>query len=144
MKIIKAQKKDLEKIANITKIEFSKLPFNEKDSIKNILKNLNFYFKVEEIYVVVINRKIVGVIIFKIEQSCEERVIIIEELVVEEKFKKQGIGKKLMEFTESYAKKKKVKSISFSTHKKAPAVKFYQKLGYKTNKKRISMSKRIK
>ena len=39
MKIKKANKKDLKEIANIMKEEFSKPPYNEKDSLKDIIKS---------------------------------------------------------------------------------------------------------
>ena len=144
MKIRKATKKDLRKIAEIMRTEFAKPPFKEIESFSVVLKSLNFYFKIGNIYVAIMDKKIVGVVVFKIEQYWEGQVIIIEDLAVEEKFKKQEIGKRLMNYIESYAKKKKIKSICFSTHKKSSAVKFYQKQGYKLDKNTVFMRRKIK
>ena len=143
MKIRKATKKDLKRIAEIMRIEFAKPPFKDVEPLRAVLKSLNFYFKIGNIYVAVIEQKIVGVLVFKIEQFWEGRVIIIEDLAVEEKFKKQGVGKSLMNYIESYAKKKKIKAIYFITHKKSKAVKFYQKFGYKI-KDNLCMKKNLK
>lgn len=144
MKIEKATEKDLNEIGKLMLKEFSKPPFNEKDSLRNVLKSLNFYFQNAEIYISEIDGEIVGVIVFQIEQWWEGPVVIIQDLAIKEKFQKKNVGKELMNFVETYAKKKKAKRIYFETHKKSSAIKFYKKLGYKINKDRISMSKKIK
>jgi len=144
MKIRKATKKDLKRIAEIMRTEFGKPPFKEKASLSAILKSLNFYMKIGQIYVASIKEKIVGIIVFKEEQFWEGPVILIEDLAVDEKFKKQGIGKDLVNFAEAYAKKKKAKFIGFITHKKASAVKFYQKFGYKLKKSTVIMKKKLR
>ncbi|MFH1503649.1 MAG: GNAT family N-acetyltransferase [Candidatus Diapherotrites archaeon] len=144
MKIRKATKKDLNKIGKLMLKEFSKQPFNEKDSLKDVLKSLSFYFQNAEIYISEIEKEIVGIIIFQIEQWWEGPIIIIQDLAVKKEFYKQNIGKELMDFIEKYAKNKKAKRIYFETNKKSSAIKFYKKIGYKINKERISMSKKIK
>jgi len=142
--IRKAKQSDLKSVGKLMLQEFSKPPFKEKSSIKNILKSLNFYLKNSEIYVSEIEKKIAGVIVFNIELWWEGKVIIIQDLAVKEKFQKQNIGKNLMGFIEDYAKSEKGKRIYFGTSRKSPSVKFYQKLGYKINKDRINMSKKLK
>ncbi len=144
MMIRKARKKDLMEIAEIEMAEFSKPPFNDKNPLKKVLKSLNFYIKIANIYVAVIDNKIAGVIIFKQEQWWGGSVIIIEDLIVHEKYQKKGIGKKLINWLESYAKKKKVNFLSFMTNKKAISVNFYKKLGYKQDKNLIFMEKKLK
>lgn len=64
---------------------------------------------------------------FQAHNSCE-----IDWLVVAEKYQKQGIGKKLIQYVENRVKKLKFKSIYLYTsviHKQA--IKFYLKQGYK-------------
>ena len=82
--------------------------------------------------------------IFKVELWWEGPVILIEDLAVKEDFKKQGIGKKLIEKVEEYAKEIKAKAVSLATHKKSSAVKFYTKQGYKIEKDTLFMIKKIK
>ncbi len=142
MIIKKANKKDLKKIAKIMMEEFSKPPFNEKNPLKDILKSLNFYLKNAEIFIIS-NKEILGLIIFQIEQWWEGKVIIVQDLIVKKEFQKNNIGKELMNFLEKYAHNKKMKRIYFETNKKAPSINFYKKIGYKINKDRISMSKKI-
>ena len=144
MRIRDSTKNDIKRIAKLVLDEFKKPPFNERVNIKAVLKSLNFYFNIGKIYVVIDKREIIGILVFKIEQYWEGPVIIIEDLAVKEEFKKQGIEKMLMEKIESYARKNELKRILFKTHKKSPAVKFYQKIGYKPRKDIIGFEKKIK
>jgi N-acetylglutamate synthase-like GNAT family acetyltransferase len=144
MKIRKATKNDLNEIGKLMLREFSKKPFNEKDSLKDVLKSLNSYFQNAEIYISETEKEITGVIVFKVEQWWEGPVIIIQDLAVKEKFQRQNIGKELMILVEEYAKNKRAKRIYFGTNKKSSAVKFHKKMGYKIDKDRINMSKRLK
>ncbi|OGJ20258.1 hypothetical protein A3K73_08300 [Candidatus Pacearchaeota archaeon RBG_13_36_9] len=143
MKIRKANKKDLKEIAKLMKKELAKPPFNERDSSSYILKSLNFYIKIGKIYAVKEKNEIIGVIIFKREQYWEGPVIIIEDLAVNKKFQKLNIGKTLMDYVESLAKKEKVNAICFKTNKKSRAVKFYQKSGYCLDKNSVFMIKNL-
>jgi len=144
MKIRKVKNKDIREIAKLMLEEFRKLPFNEKATLNSVIKSLNFYFKIGKVYVSIVNKKISGIVIFKIEQYWKGPVIIIEDLAIKEEFKKHGIGKMLMNKVESYARKSKIEAILFSTNRKSSAVKFYKKHGYKVRKDIISMEKKIK
>lgn len=141
MKIRKAIKQNLKEIGKLMKSELSKPPFNEKDSIKSVLKSLNFYHKNGKIYFVEDNGRIIGVIVFQVEEWWEGKVIIIQDLI--EKSKNKDVRTNLIKFIEKYAITKDVKRIYFETNKKSPDIKFYQKLGYKINKDRVSLSKKL-
>lgn len=144
MRIKKANKREIKEVAKLLLAEFRKPPFKERASLNSALNSLNFYFKIGKIYVAVIKKEIVGVLVFKMEQHWEGPVIIIEDLAVKEKFKKQGVGKSLMGHVENYAKKNKIKRILFQTHKKSSALKFYKKIGYKSRTDLINFGKKIK
>lgn len=144
MRIRGATKKDMGEIAKLMLEEFSKPPFKEKTTINSIIKSLNFYFKIGKVFVAIENKKIVGVAVFKVEQWWEGPVILIEDLAVKEDFKKQGVSKSLTDKVEDYAKEIKAKALSFTTHKKSSAVKFYTKQGYKIEKNTLFMRKKIK
>ena len=131
MTIRKATKNDVEEIAKLMLEEFSKPPFNEKTTINSVIKSLNFYFKIGKVFVAMEDKKIVGIVVFKVEQWWEGPVILIEDLAVKEDFKKQGTGKSLTDAVESYGKKIRAKAVSFATNSKSSAVEFYIKHGYK-------------
>ena len=144
MKIRKATKKDFKEIANLMNEEFSKPPFNEKSNLKDILKSIRFFHKIGTIKIAIKDEKMVGVIVFKQEQYWEGLSILIEDLVVRKDFQKKGIGKLLINDLEKDAKKKKISAIYFLTHKKASAIKFYKKLGYKLRPNTVFFRKVLK
>ncbi len=144
MRIRKATKKDIREIAKLMIEEFSKPPFKEKTTINSVIKSVNFYYKIGKAFVAIEDKKIVGIVVFKVEQWWEGPVILIEDLAIKEDFKKQGIGKKLTDKVEEYGKKIEANSISFATNNKSSAVKFYTKQGYKKEKNRIFMRKNLK
>lgn len=143
MRIRKATKKDIREIAKLMLEEFSKPPFKEKTTISSVIKSLNFYFKIGTIFVAIEDKTIVGIVVFKVEQWWEGPVILIEDLAVKEALKKQGIGKNLIDKVEDYAKEIKAKTVSFTTHQKSSATKFYIKQGYKIEKNTLFMKKSV-
>jgi len=143
MIIKKATSKDIGKIAKLMLEEFRKPPYNERASLKSVLKSLNFYFKLGKVYFATTEDEIMGVVVFKIEQYWEGPVIIIEDLAVKKQFKTKGVGKALLNEVENYAKKNQLRKILFKTNKKSSAVKFYQKYGYKPLKNVINFEKKV-
>jgi len=143
MKIRNATKIDIRTIAKLMLEEFRKPPFNERVSLDAVIKSMNFYFKLGKIYVVTEKKEIIGVLVFKTEQYWEGPVIIIEDLAVKNNFKKQGVGKMLMSYVESYAKNNSIKRVLSLTNKKSLAIKFCKKIGYKPLKNVINFEKKI-
>ena len=144
MKIRKATSKDYKQIANLMNEEFSRPPFNEKSNLNAILKSIKFFHKIGNINLAVENKEIVGVVVFKQEQYWEGPAILIEDLAIRRDFQKKGIGTLLMKDLEKRAKKKKINSIYFLTHKKSSAIIFYKKLGYKQSKNTVFFRKKLK
>lgn len=144
MRIRRATKKDIKEIAKLMLEEFSKPPFKEKTAINSIIKSLNFYFRIGKSFIAIKDEKIVEIVVFKVEQWWEGPIILIEDLAVKEDFKKQGIGKHIIDNVEDYAKKIKAKAICLTTHKESSAVKFYTKQGYKIEKNALFMRKKVK
>lgn len=150
MKITKAKRKDLEQIAKLMRRELSKEPFNEKTSLKNVLKSLEFYYKHTNIYVAKEGQEIKGVVIFKTEQYWEGKVLIIEDIVglrTSTRKDREGINKiegELLEWVENHARENNASYIVFSTNKKSKSIKELKKEGYQVEKNTILMRKKIK
>ena len=81
-----------------------------------------FYFKATDE-----NNDIVGTLNGKFEAG----VIYIDNLMVGKKTRRQGVGRKLMEHLENWAKEKGAHKIFFFTREKWVASKFYENLDYK-------------
>lgn len=140
IKTRKATKKDLNRVAEIWKKEYSKKPYNEKWKIKDILAKIKNYLKESKIYVATLDKKIVGFIIFKRIIWDDGKHLFIDEVVVSKKL--QGIGKALMSKAEKEGKGCVL--VELWTYKEAEACNFYKKLGYKEIKDGVMMHKKIK
>lgn len=143
MLIKKAARKDLKNVGELMLKEFKKPPFNERVSIDAVLKSLDFYFKIGHILIAISENKIVGVIVFKFERFWEGKIMLIEDLVVLDKFRSKGVGSALLNKTESIARKNKIKSISIHTNRKSSAVGFYIKRGYRIQSNVVLLAKHI-
>jgi aminoglycoside 6'-N-acetyltransferase I len=143
MKIRKATKKDFKEMALLINKEYSKKPYEEPWNIDDAKKTFNHFFTFGKIYVLV-QKKIIGFIIFREEVYNGKNGFMIEDLVIDSNFQGKGLGRKLVEFVENLAKKHKIKGIWLLAFKKAPAYKFYKKIGYHQNKNVVLFSKEIK
>ncbi len=108
MKIRKANKSDVPKLINIVRgmrcIEDYPGEYNRM-LFENMLKDKDTILIVAEI-----DNEIAGFQEFKIDKSAKR--IYGESLAVSKDFQKKGVGSKLLEVMETYAKKNKFKRIS--------------------------------
>ena len=143
MKIREATKKDFKAITEIMRNEFGKAPYNEEWTDEYGLKTLNYYAKAGEIYVCLIDTKIVGSIIIRKEYYRTDYNFVIEEVMVSEDSQGKGVGTALINFIENLAKKQKIGTLILFSNKKAAAYKFYIKKGYKPDLDFTWMDKKV-
>jgi putative acetyltransferase len=141
MKIRKATKKDTENISKLFLEESSKKPYNQGYSLKTSKSRVKDMFNFGSIYLMIENKDIAGFISVAGEGKKD---IYIDEFWIKEEYQRKGIGTKLLEFIESRYLKKGIKSISVMTSKKANALKFYKKYGFKKNSEDIILNKKLK
>jgi ribosomal protein S18 acetylase RimI-like enzyme len=142
-KIIKANKKDIPRIVKIFREEYSKFPWNEKWSHKIATKRISDYFKSHRIFVLKINRKVEGFVIFTHYMWHTGLRGFLHEIVISKEFQGKGYGKKLMNFVENHFKKKGAKEINLMTSSKSKAYKIYKKRNYQQEKNFVSMYKKL-
>ncbi len=144
VKIRKAKKEDIKKIAEIFRLGYNAPPHNKKWTSKAALNTIRFYFKGNVIYVAEINKKIVGFIIFCTHVQDDGLRGHIEEIVVLKKHQGRGVGQELLIKAEEYFKKIKAKKISLMSVKTSKAFQIYKKKGYEVQKDFVSMIKKLK
>jgi|SRR3989344_1187840 len=128
MKIRKAKLEDAKIISVLRKATFELVNSKEYNSlqVKDLIDNSNLDKMIEkirsrEMFCLVDGRKILGTVDLDGDK--------IAGVVIRKNYLRRGIGTKLMNFIEDYAKKKGLKKVKlFST---PLAVLFYQGLGYK-------------
>jgi len=150
MNIRQAKKEDLKKIEKmvfdldmgISKIDFWKK--DEKIVKKNIKSSVLKSFKNPKKIILVAEEKnkIIGYIagtiknqnpIFKIK-----KIGFINDVYIIKKFRKKGLGKRLMKELIKFFKSQKIKVCQLSVlSNNLPAIKLYQSLGFKENRKKL-------
>jgi len=124
-KFRKLKLKDEKEIKKLLKqLTSSKINFN----IKLILKdnNCNCLVIEDEGRVIGFGSLVLGIV------PCRGYLAKIEDVVVDEKYRGKGLGKKLMQELIKIAKKKKIKNVNLTSHpKRVEARKLYESLGFK-------------
>ncbi len=144
MKIRKALLKDLEEIDRIYvegSIKEAKLQFSKKEAEKTIknfdeykkdrLKGFKKNLKDKKYYwiIVEINKKVIG---FGEAYLKNKKAGMIENIYVDKKFRKKGIGTKIAKDLINWLKKKKIKDIGSACYiKNIPSLNMHKKLGFK-------------
>ncbi|MBS3082164.1 GNAT family N-acetyltransferase [Candidatus Pacearchaeota archaeon] len=137
--IRKIEEKDYDRIAILIIQEFSKSPYNDKWTKKEALGSIKSDLKKGQGFVALENNQVVGFILFT-KEKIDKTYIFIENLVVDEKYQKKGIGRKLVQEVEN---KIKEGILTLSVNKKSKAYNFYKKMRFKENKINVNMSKRL-
>ncbi len=143
MKIRKSKKKDLDKIAEIFRIEYGKKPYGEKWTEKTALKKIKEYFNHYLVFTAEQEKDVVGFLIGSTEIWDDGTHGFIEEIVVSSEFQKKGYGKKLVKYFEDFLKKKGAKRLDLFSHIKSKAFRFYKKQGFKKTDM-VLMTKRLR
>lgn len=134
MKIRKATEKDVSEISRLIRTTLKKINYKDypKEVInflieKNFPANIRRRLKEREVFCLINNGKILGTINFEGDK--------IGGLYIKSSEIGKGIGTKLMNFIENYAKKKGLKKVRLYPTK--TAYKFYINRGYKFKRKHI-------
>jgi len=143
MKIRNAKKEDLKEIVDIFVAESKKRPFLQKWTRKSATEDFKPFLKKKELWVAVLNEKIVGFILVGITSS-NKKIAYISEFWVRRNCQRKGVGKSLLEFIEKYHKKKGIEKIRLTSYNKSKALDFYKKFNYKVSKEVSPLEKKLR
>lgn len=110
-----------------------------EEKLSNLIKN-------NEIFVAIINKEIVGYVIIssremKMEGYIYRKQIKIEAIGVDENYRNQGVGSKLLEFMKEYARENNYTDIKLTVNEENESAKhLYEKVGFKVENIAYSMS----
>ena len=142
MKIRNAKEKDLKEIVNIFITESKKRPYLQKWTKKGATNDFKPFLKKKELWVAVLNEKVIGFILIGITPS-NKKIAYISEIWVTGNYQGKGVGKDLLVFVEKYYKKKGVNRIKLTSYNKSKAFDFYKKLNYKISKEVTLLEKKL-
>lgn len=101
----------------------------QKAGLENIINNA----KTGEILVMTIDDKIIGMVslLYSISTALGGKVGILEDMIIDEKHRKQGFGQELLTEAISFAKRRNCLRLTLLTdYNNYPAITFYQKAGF--------------
>lgn len=144
MVIRKAAVKDLKSIAEIFRIESAKPPYNKKRTPKSALEIIKTDFKENDMYVSIVNNKVVGFVMVMLDSGIKDQLWINEIWILRD-YQGQGVGKSLMSRIEKSYKEKGISIFKLVAHtQRGGAVDFYKKLKYHIDNSMVYMEKRLK
>ena len=150
MKIKEATKEDIEQIISllqqVSELHYISRPDIFKRKSKNDIKEyiIEILENNEKKIIVATDEtiKIYGILIYKVKEvKCHvnlktSKILWIEELCVDEKYRKNGIGKMLMIEAENVAKKLNCERIELNCWEfNETAIKFYREIGMETQRR---------
>ncbi len=111
-------------------------------------ERLNNLISEEKIFTVSLENEVVGFMILdekirvNIEVLQEKKYLVVDTLAIDEKYRRKGIGTKLLEFAEDLAIKKGYTDLSLTVNKENEAgINSYEKFGFKV--KNITYTKKV-
>ncbi|MEK6873302.1 MAG: GNAT family N-acetyltransferase [Nanoarchaeota archaeon] len=140
----KSKKSELKIISNIYMDEFSRSPYNEKWTFKKSYERISFYFKYYDLYVILLDRKLIGFIAVNPKFMCPGDVAYGEEMAIIKEFQKKGIGKEIIKKIFAIYKKKGFKRFLCLVNKKGNSIKMFKKLNVSESKSDILLEKKLK
>jgi len=120
IKIYKAEKKDLN---SVLKIENSS--FNEIDRFSK--KTLIYFLNKKRLWVVKHKKNVVGYFIL----ICYKKSVRIYSIAVEKKYRKRGVGSKILYFILRFSKFLKKEKVVLEVRKSNKSISLYKKFGFK-------------
>lgn len=111
-----------------------------EDSVGYDMEDIKDYIKKDSVFLALLENKAVGAMFLEFYTNY----IYLNTIIVDEKYRKKGIGKALVDFLEDLAKKKKVELIEMFVEENNSIMKgFLSKRNYNSGKKFIYYLKEI-
>ena len=139
VKIKKAKRWNFGRISKFYMEEFSKPPFNEMWTNKKALKKIKLFSKYCDIWEIWYSEKLIGFIIINPNQWCSGEIIFREEMAIQKKFQRGGIGVEVFLKILEHYKKLGFKKYFGIVDKSSKSFGMHKKVGASQNKENILM-----
>ena len=137
LKIVKAKEKDLRKIAEIYKEEFSKPPYNESWTVQKAMGKIRLFCKAStfyDTYKIEYGNEIIGFIVINKNIWSPGFIFFIEEFALKSGFQGRGFGGDTLNYIEKQYKKRGFRTAMLLSLKKSKSNSIYRKLGYQKSR----------
>jgi ribosomal protein S18 acetylase RimI-like enzyme len=97
-------------------------------------KDIESYLKKDAIYTIKTKNSLIGFLIFVLDKDR----VYIRNIQVKKKFQGKGVGTKVLSYIEKEARKEDYRNLELSVFKDNPAVRLYERNGYKIVKDKMN------
>jgi len=144
LELLKLKKQNIPLIADIYREEFSKFPYNEPWTKKQGIEKIKFLNKYCEIYVISVDKEIVGFIAINSQFMYPGQIAFGEELAIKSDFQNKGIGTWTLRKIFSIYQQKGFSKFMGIGAKKGKAIRLYKKLNILPSKENVLIERRLK
>jgi len=132
---------DFESCAKSLMATFKEEPWNEKWTYDQAFARIDEMMasRMSRGYVVVDSDTVVGMCIGRIMTYMDFKELWVDEFSVNPTHQGQAVGSRLIAFATDELKKENVSNMALTTEREYPAVKFYEKNGFRVNESIVFM-----
>ncbi|MCL2409359.1 MAG: GNAT family N-acetyltransferase [Oscillospiraceae bacterium] len=132
---------DFESCAKSLIETFSEEPWNERWTLQQAFERIDELMasRMSRGFVVIENNEAVGMCVGRIMTYMDFKELWVDEFSINPKVQGQGMGSKLIEYVKTEIAKENVNNMALTTERGYPAVKFYEKNGFKVKDSIIFM-----
>ena len=143
IKINLAVRKDFEELSKIYAEEFSKQPYNEPWTNEKAKKKMDIFSMYCDIWKILFEKEIVGLIVINPNQWCPGEVIFGEEMAIKSEMQNKGIGFKALQLIFGEYRKRGFKKFMGLENKNSRARNLYNRIGTLPSKEYIIIEKEL-
>jgi len=144
IKLKKAKRKNFRKISKIYMESFSEPPYNEKWTSKIVLDKIKLFSRYCDIWEIWYEKQLAGFFVINPSWWCSGEIIFGEELAIDKKFRKKGIGTYVLKEIFKIYKKKGFKKYMGIVNNASNAIGLHKKVGAYKNKYDLLMEAELK
>ena len=124
-------------------LAFGEAPWNENWTYEQVNERTHQIMgsKYSKGFVALDGTRIVGILLGQVRTYLDWKQVEVDDFCVHPKYQGQKIGTKLIEFAQKELKRENINALSLTTIRGTPAVKFYEKNGFKQSETVLFMSK---
>ena len=145
IQIIKVKENNLKACSRIMAEEYNKPPYNETWEEETAVQRLAELMErsPETCFIIQRDSNLIGFIFCSIETTFIGKSFYVNEFAISSENQGKGIGTKVINWIEMYAKKNNIVNVAMDAYIYSPAYTFYKKRGFKESDFRY-LSKEIK
>jgi len=135
------QVSDYERCCHTQMAAFKEAPWNEDWNFEQVWERIDMIMSspYSRGFVAVANGTVVAMLLGNVRRYMNWKEVFVEDFCVLPEFQGQGVGSRLLDFARKQLKPEGIGTLTLLTERGYPAVKFYEKNGFKVKEDNVFM-----